>query len=215
MCLPFQEIERLSDEAISLDDKFDSLEQDLDTHQLGNNVTDTDNLIREHETKRAVLDNVGHPLIQRGEHLISSIKANEPPLPPSQNFPGSPASMPSQEGQQVEGIVMHLKLRCDQLMDMWEKRWKELRQCMDLREFEAGYQKVQSSAMGLGGTESHLGCFPLCPKFLKLWLKQSILFQLDVEVVHFNWSDWLETKLCHFIPTSPQPIFTYVGDWGS
>lgn len=215
MCLPFQEIERLSDEAISLDDKFDSLEQDLDTHQLGNNVTDTDNLICEHETKRAVLDNVGHPLIQRGEHLISSIKANEPPLPPSQNFPGSPASMPSQERQQVEGIVTHLKLRCDQLMDMWEKRWKELRQCMDLREFEAGYQKVQSSAMGLGGTESHLGCFPLCPKLLKLWLKQSILFQLDVEVVHFNWSDWLETKLCHFIPTSPQPIFTYVGDWGS
>lgn len=154
--LAFQEIERISEEAISLDDKFDELEQDLDTHQLGNNVADTDNLIREHESKRAVLDNVGHPLIQRGEHLISSIKANEPPVPPSQNFPGSPASMPSQERQQVEGIVTHLKLRCSQLMDMWEKRWKELMQCMDLREFEAGYQKVQKSAMGLGGAVSHL-----------------------------------------------------------
>lgn len=154
--LAFQEIERISEEAISLDDKFDELEQDLDTHQLGNNVADTDNLIREHESKRAVLDNVGHPLIQRGEHLISSIKANEAPVPPSQNFPGSPASMPSQERQQVEGIVTHLKLRCSQLMDMWEKRWKELMQCMDLREFEAGYQKVQKSAMGLGGAVSHL-----------------------------------------------------------
>ena len=64
--------------------------------------------------------------------------------------------MPSQERQQVEGIVTHLKLRCSQLMDMWEKRWKELMQCMDLREFEAGYQKVQKSVMGLGGAVSHL-----------------------------------------------------------
>ena len=153
MCLPFQEIERLSDEAISLDGKFDELEQDLDTHQLGSNLTDTDDLIREHESKRSVLDNVGHPLIQRGEHLISSIKANEPPVAPSQNFPGSPASMPSQERQQVEGIVTHLKLRCSQLMDMWEKRWKELMQCMDLREFEAGYQKVQTFVMGVGDSD--------------------------------------------------------------
>lgn len=142
--MSFQEIERLSDEAISLNENFDELEQDLDTHLLGSNITDTEDLLQQHEAKRAMLDNVGHPLIQRGEHLISSIKANEPPVPPSQNFPGSAASLPSQERQQVEDIVTHLKLRCDQLMDMWEKRWKELMQCMDLREFEAGYQKVQT-----------------------------------------------------------------------
>lgn len=143
--LLFQEIERLSDEAVSLNEKFDELEQDLDTHQLGNNVADTEDLIHQHEAKRALLDNVAHPLIQRGEHLISSLKANEPPIPPSQNFPGSPASLPSQERQQVEGIVTQVKLRCSQLMDMWEKRWKELIQCMDLLEFEAGYQKVHRS----------------------------------------------------------------------
>ena len=153
ICLAFQEIERISDEAISLDDKFDELEQDLDTHQLGSNVTDTDNLIREHESKRSVLDDFGHPLIQRGEHLISLIKANEPPVPASQNFPGSPASMPSHERQQIEGIVTHLKLRCSQLMDMWEKRWKELMQCMDLREFEAGYQNVSDTCHGVGGAD--------------------------------------------------------------
>lgn len=108
--LLFQEIERLSDEAVSLNEKFDELEQDLDTHQLGNNVADTEDLIHQHEAKRALLDNVAHPLIQRGEHLISSLKANEPPIPPSQNFPGSPASLPSQERQQVEGIVTQVKL---------------------------------------------------------------------------------------------------------
>lgn len=143
MYLSSQDIERLSDEAISLNEKFDELEQDLDTHQLGTNIAETEDLLQQHETKRALLDNVAHPLIQRGEHLISSIKANEPPIPPSQNFPGSPASLPSQERQQVEGTVTHLKLRCSQLMDMWQKRWKELTQCMDLREFEAGYQQVQ------------------------------------------------------------------------
>lgn len=125
-----------------MNEKFDELEQDLDTHQLGNDIAETDGLIRQHETKRALLDNIAYPLIQRGEHLISSIKANEPPIPPSQNFTGSPASLPSQERQQVEGNVTQLKLRCSQLMDMWEKRWKELIQCMDLLEFDAGYQKV-------------------------------------------------------------------------
>ncbi|KAJ7353791.1 S14 domain and spectrin repeat-containing protein 1 [Desmophyllum pertusum] len=82
------EIERLSDEAISLNENFDELEQDLDTHLLGSNITDTEDLLQQHEAKRAMLDNVGHPLIQRGEHLISSIKANESPVPPSQNFRG-------------------------------------------------------------------------------------------------------------------------------
>ena len=107
------------------------------------NLQETDALIQEHKAKRAVLDSVGNPLIQRGEHLISSIKANEPPVPPSQNFPGSPALAPSQELQQVERIVTQLTHRCNQLTDMWEKRWKELIQCMDLREFEAGYKKVK------------------------------------------------------------------------
>ena len=126
-----------------MNEKLDELEQDLDTHRLGSNLEETDDLIQQHEAKRAVLDNDAHPLIQRGERLISSLKANEPPIPPSQNFPGSMASMPSQERQQVEGIVTLLTHRCNQLMDMWEKRWKELMQCMDLRQFEAGYQKVR------------------------------------------------------------------------
>lgn len=141
----FQEIDRLSDDAVMVNEKFDGLEQHLDTHRLGSDIAETDDLIQEHETKRAVLDNVGQPLIQRGEHLISSIKANEPPTPPSQNFPGGPASMPSQERQQVENIVTPLTHRCNQLIDMWEKRWKELMQCMDLRQFEAGYQKVSAN----------------------------------------------------------------------
>ena len=112
------------------------------------NLQETDALIQEHKAKRAVLDSVGIPLIQRGEHLISSIKANEPPVPPSQNFPGSPALAPSQELQQVERIVTQLTQRCNQLTDMWEKRWKELIQCMDLREFEAGYKKVSNVFLG-------------------------------------------------------------------
>ena len=61
--------------------------------------------------------------------------------------------MPSHERQQIEGIVTHLKLRCSQLMDMWEKRWKELMQCMDLREFEAGYQNVSDTCHGVGGAD--------------------------------------------------------------
>ena len=146
MSFPFQEIDKLSDDASSVNEKFDELEQHLDTHLLGGNILETDGLIQEHKAKRAVLDNIGNPLIQRGEHLISSIKANEPPVPPSQNFPGSPAMVPSQELQHVERIVTQLTHRCNQLMDMWEKRWKELMQCMDLREFEAGYQKVSATS---------------------------------------------------------------------
>ena len=134
----------MSDEAISLNEKFDDLEEQLDTNRLGSNITEAEDLIQEHEAKRAVLDNVALPLIQRGEHLISAIKANEPPIPPSQNFPGSPASLPSQERQQVESIVTVLTHRCNQLLDMWEKRWKELLQCMDVRQFEAGYQKASA-----------------------------------------------------------------------
>lgn len=132
----------MSDEAISLNEKFDELDEQLDINRLGSNVAETEDLIQEHEAKRAVLDNVAQPLIQRGERLISTIKANEPPIPPSQNFPGNPASLPSQERQQLESIVTLLTHRCNQLLGMWEKRWKELLQCMDLRQFEAGYQKV-------------------------------------------------------------------------
>lgn len=132
----------MSDEAISLNEKFDELDEQLDVNRLGSNVAETEDLIQEHEAKRAVLDNVAQPLIQRGERLISTIKANEPPIPPSQNFPGNPASLPSQERQQLESVVTLLTHRCNQLLGMWEKRWKELLQCMDLRQFEAGYQKV-------------------------------------------------------------------------
>ena len=135
----------MSDDAISLNEKFDELEQHLDTLELGRSIAETEDLLQEHEIKRAVLDVDGKPLIQRGEHLISSIEANEPPIPPSLNYPGSPAAMGSQERQQVESIVTQLRHRCNQLVDMWEKRWKELIQCMDLRQFEAGYQKVSGS----------------------------------------------------------------------
>lgn len=137
-----QEIDELSDEAASLNEKFDELEQQLDTHRLGSNIIETGDLLQEHEARRDLLDNVAQPLIKRGEHLINSIKANEPPIPPSLNFPGSSSAMPSQERQQMETIVSVLMHRYNQLLDMWEKRWKELMQCMDLREFEAGYKKV-------------------------------------------------------------------------
>lgn len=132
----------MSDEAATLNDKFDELEQQLDTHRLGSNIIETGDLLQEHEARRDLLDNVAQPLIKRGEHLINSIKANEPPIPPSLNFPGSSSAMPSHERQQMEGIVNMLMHRYNQLLDMWEKRWKELMQCMDLREFEAGYKKV-------------------------------------------------------------------------
>ena len=125
-----------------MNDKFDELEQQLDTHRLGSNIIETGDLLQEHEARRDLLDNVAQPLIKRGEHLINSIKANEPPIPPSLNFPGSSSAMPSHERQQMEGIVNMLMHRYNQLLDMWEKRWKELMQCMDLREFEAGYKKV-------------------------------------------------------------------------
>ena len=142
--MSLQEIERLSDDVVSLDGKFDSLEQDLDTHLLGRDSVDTEELIEDHETKRAMLDNVAQPVLQRGEHLIDTIRANEAPIPPSQNYPGSPAhGAASQERQQVQGILSHLNLRYSQLVDMWEKRRKELMQCKELREFEAGFQKVK------------------------------------------------------------------------
>ncbi|XP_044173190.1 SEC14 domain and spectrin repeat-containing protein 1-B-like isoform X2 [Acropora millepora] len=144
------EIDELSDEAATLNDKFDELEQQLDTHRLGSNIIETGDLLQEHEARRDLLDNVAQPLIKRGEHLINSIKANEPPIPPSLNFPGSSSAMPSQERQQMEGIVNVLMHRYNQLLDMWEKRWKELMQCMDLREFEAGYKKVIDWVLGPG-----------------------------------------------------------------
>ena len=140
--LLLQEIDKLSDDAVSLNEKFDDLEQHLDTHRLGSDIVETGDLLQEHEAKRGLLDNVAQPLIQKGEQLMRSIKANEPPVPPSLNFAGSVAAMPSQERQQVESIVKLLTHRYNQLLDMWEKRWKELMQCMDLRDFEAGYKKV-------------------------------------------------------------------------
>ena len=133
-----QVIEKFSSETVVVAAKFNELEQDLDTYLLGNTIGDTHELIHKHEERRSTLEGVSQPVFRRGESAITLIDESKPQLQPNLQI----LSMAVEEKTYLDGILNQLQGKYSQLIDMWEKRKKELMQCLNLKEFESGFRKV-------------------------------------------------------------------------
>lgn len=118
--------------------KFEELEQDLDTYLLGSTVGDTHELLQKHEEKRSTLERVAQPVLRQGQTAIGYIDEQKPQPQPDLQL----VSMATEEKTYVKGILNQLNSKYSQLIDMWDKRRKELVQCLNLKEFESGFQKV-------------------------------------------------------------------------
>ena len=127
-------IERYSDDALSLSARYEELEKDLDTHILGDNIEDTKELISSHDEKRYQLEDISQPVFLKGEELIQRIQDSVPRVPP--------VSVAAQELSYMESVLNEVRVKYNQLVDMWEKRRKELVHCLNLKEFELGFHKV-------------------------------------------------------------------------
>ena len=121
--------------------KFDELEQNLDTYLLGSSVDDTHELLQKHEEKRSTLERVSQPVLRKGQTSIRLIDEQKPQLQPNLQI----VSMAAEEKKYVKDILNQLNTKYSQLIDMWDKRKKELIQCLNLKEFESGFQQVSLS----------------------------------------------------------------------
>ena len=113
---------------------FEEVERDLQKPLLGDDVASTKDLIRDHDEKRFHLEDISEPVFLKGEELIQRIQENVPRVPPG--------SAGAQDLSYMESVLDDVRFKYNRLVELWEDRRKELMQCLNLREFENGFQQV-------------------------------------------------------------------------
>ena len=131
-----QAIERFDTQVNELQAQFEEIELQLNTHILGGDITDTEELVTQHGAKQLAIEEVSEGTFTYGNELLEDLRRQT-------EADGEKASHSALFTlQHIEESMASLDAKRSQLLDMWQKRTKELNQCLQLRKFEMGCEEV-------------------------------------------------------------------------